>query len=174
MDNNIIRTASVKANKVLLPVVPETPRVNPYHQETVYIPVASYDDEGIASYDSEYFSVIEGKVKLKKTYAELLAQVQQGVLFETYDSAVDTLELKVENNRVYHISNARNVVITVTGDVLAYVCINFKGILDPSIVISAKVPIYSDPLNRTSKDSRWEFSIDTRMSIVGKCFSEVT
>lgn len=46
-------------------IIPETPKVIPNEQLMVYIPIATIDNPGIASYDSTYFEIVDGKVMLK-------------------------------------------------------------------------------------------------------------
>lgn len=46
-------------------VVPEVPKVIPNEQVYVYVPLATFDTKGVASYDNTYFTVTNGHVSIK-------------------------------------------------------------------------------------------------------------
>ena len=51
-------------------VIPESPRTQAGQVDVVYVPVATNNSKGIASYDEEAFKVIDGKVYINSEYID--------------------------------------------------------------------------------------------------------
>jgi hypothetical protein len=95
-------------------VIPETPKVLPNEKLHVYIPIATVDAKGIASYNEEDFDVIDGKVFLKVLPAGTTVTVN-GQAVKIFDA--DTVMTETEADEKYlpkpkeEYSSYRNVVM---------------------------------------------------------------
>lgn len=59
-------------------VIPDSPKVLPGEQNHIYVPIATYDQKGIARFDSRFFEVVDGKVILKTEFLDLKADIVDG------------------------------------------------------------------------------------------------
>ena len=74
-------------NQTEVSIVPEMPDVVPGQNLSVYVPLASNEHPGIATFYNEYFVVINGMVKIKESYLTGLLSKE----FQTkYDDSINT------------------------------------------------------------------------------------
>lgn len=59
-------------------VIPDSPKVIEGQAKQIYVPIAAYDQKGIAQFDSTYFEVVNGKVFFKKSLIEGKADLVDG------------------------------------------------------------------------------------------------
>ena len=95
------------ANIIEEVVVPEVPKVIDKQELFVYVPEAADGQKGIASFDSEAFSVINGKVYLKVEYIDKLND----------DALSDIAKLKVYTKQI--LQNLISTKLTVSADTQA-------------------------------------------------------
>lgn len=83
-------------NVIEVVVVPEVPKVVSSEEIYVYVPEATTDTKGIASFDPNKFSVSNGNVSVKDSYVDSLIEVQVSQLESEVDNKlagkVDKLE----------------------------------------------------------------------------------
>lgn len=72
-------------------VVPDSPKVLSGEQNHIYVPIATYDQNGIARFDSRYFEVIDGKVMMRMSMFTDKANLVNGTV-PVYELPIVTSE----------------------------------------------------------------------------------
>lgn len=134
-------------------IYPETPKVTPNEIYYVYVPIAGYDNKGIASFNISDFTIKNGMVRINKNSNAKTHFEGNGGIFD----------LEVRDGAIYYISdyNVINISAPSGEDYTSHLFVSFA---DNGQVVGFQFPegtkIYGDDPSQANAGEDWEISID--------------
>lgn len=163
IDNNIIEEfitselPIVEDNIIENIVNPETPKIIDDEVLTVYVPLATYEQPGIAKFSKSHFKVLSDGTVLPEILRKSFVS----------DGISTSLTIELKNEMVYYVAGYKEVILIAPEEpCTCHLFISYKDVYDPIGFTLPENVIHYGRLSKVIKDDIWEISIDTQGGIV--------